>query len=146
MRFLVLTLSLFFLCFSAGCETQSANKLPSKAEVAAPEVQAQKAVAGVGKKGQKLKDDKGVARIISGPASTLFKVEQMAVLDIQIPHALQLFQALNGRVPKDHEEFMSEIVKANRLTLPELPQGAVYRFNAEKGELWVYPDNDIPED
>lgn len=112
---------------------------------AAPEVVAQKAVAGVGKKGQSLRNDTGVAKMISGPASALFNVQQKAVLEIQIPHALQLFQATEGRLPKSHEEFMEKIVAANNLVLPELPEGAVYQFDTEKGELWVYPEDEVPE-
>ena len=105
---------------------------------------AQKAVAGVGKQGQSLRNDTGVAKMISGPAAALFNVKQKAVLEIQIPQALQLFQATEGRLPKSHEEFMEKIVTANNLVLPELPSGAVYRFNTDKGELWVYPKDELP--
>lgn len=111
----------------------------------AQDVVAQKAVAGVGKKGQSLRNDTGVAKMISGPASALFNVQQKAVLEIQIPHALQLFQATEGRLPKSHEEFMEKIVTANNLVLPELPAGAVYKFDTEKGELWVYPEAEVPK-
>ena len=83
--------------------------------------------------------------MFSGPASALFNVQQKAVLEIQIPHALQLFEATEGRLPKSHEEFMEKIVKANNLVLPELPEGAVYKFDTEKGELWVYPEDEVPE-
>ena len=112
---------------------------------AAPEVVAQKAVAGVGKQGQSLRNETGVGKMISGPASALFNVKQKAVLEIQIPHALQLFQATEGRLPKSHEEFMEKIVTANNLVLPELPEGAVYKFDVEKGELWVYPAGEVPK-
>jgi hypothetical protein len=122
---------------------------PTKPQPSAPPettaAPAQKATAGVGKKGQSLRDNKGVASIISMPAATFFNVEQKMVLDVQVPKALQLFQATEGRFPKSHEEFMQKIVQANQFSLPELPAGAVYHFDSEKGELWVYPEGEVPK-
>ncbi len=106
--------------------------------------QAQKAVAGVGRSGASLRKHTDAQKIISGPASELLQFRQKAVLEIQIPHALELFKATEGRYPNSHQEFMEKIVRANRLTLPELPEGMVYRFNPEKGELWVYPEEEAP--
>lgn len=131
------------LCFTQGCGP--AAPPPAATAPEAPAVVAQKAVAGVGKQGQKLREHSDVAKIISGPAATLINVRQKAILEIQIPHALQLFQATEGRMPKTHEEFMEKIVQFNQLTLPELPAGAVYHFNTELGELWVYPENEVPQ-
>lgn len=129
------------LVISAGCG------VPAPATKAEPEespMAAQKATAGVGKQGQSLNDNEGVAKMISGPAAALFKVKQRVIFDIQIPQALQLFQATEGRMPKDHDEFMTKIVQFNRLQLPELPAGNVYQFNSEAGELWVYPEDNVP--
>ncbi len=39
----------------------------------------------------------------------------------QITHALNTFNALNERYPKDHAEFMEQIIKANNIQLPVLP-------------------------
>ncbi len=111
----------------------------------APPVAPQKAVAGVGKQGQILRQHTGIAKIISGPALARFNLEQRAVLEFQIPPAIQQFKALEGRFPKSHEEFMEKIVEANRFVLPELPAGNVYRFNPELGELWVYPEDEAPQ-
>lgn len=124
-----------------GCEEPTTTSVEQ--DPATP-IQAQKAVAGVGKKGQSLKNETGVGAIIAGPARTLMNIEQKAVLEFQIPPAVQMFKATNGRFPKSHDEFMEKIVKFNRLQLPELPDGAVYRFNSEKGELWVYPEDKVP--
>ena len=138
-------LILFFLVFplAVGCAPKDAV---SEANVA-PEAQnaiAQKAAVGVGKQGQSLEDNTGVSGMVSGPVSALFKVKQGMVFDVAIPQAMQLFQASNGRVPNSHEEFMEKIISANRIQLPELPQGQVYRFNVEKNELWVYPEDEAP--
>lgn len=137
-------LSCGLLGWMLGCGPTAPPPAPTPPPPA-QDVVAQKAVAGVGKKGQSLRNDTGVAKMISGPASALFNVQQKAVLEIQIPHALQLFLATEGRLPKSHEEFMEKIVTANNLVLPELPAGAVYKFDTEKGELWVYPEDEVPE-
>lgn len=130
------------LVAGVGCSPTT----PTASTPAAPTtVTAQKAVAGVGKKGQSLNDNTGIARAITAGPATLLNFQQKAVLDIQIPQALQLFKATEGRSPKSHEEFMQKIVEANRLVLPELPAGGVYRFNTEKGELWVYPEAEAPK-
>lgn len=142
-RHLALNLTVGCLCFSQGCGP--AAPPPAVTAPEAPAVVAQKAVAGVGKQGQKLREHSDVAKIISGPAAALINVKQKAILEIQVPHALQLFQATEGRMPKSHDEFMEKIVQFNQLTLPELPDGAVYHFNTELGELWVYPENEVPQ-
>lgn len=130
------------LVVGIGCSPST----PTASAPAAPTtVTAQKAVAGVGKKGQSLNDNTGIARAITAGPATLLNFQQKAVLEIQIPQALQLFNATEGRLPKSHEEFMQKIVEANRLVLPELPAGGVYRFNTEKGELWVYPEAEAPK-
>lgn len=133
---------------TTGCvEVTSTPAVPVAGQDAAQdtaEVVAQKATAGVGKKGQKIDKHSDMQKIISGPAGALFKVEQKVVFDIKIPHALQLYKATNGHFPKSHEDFMRDIVEANRIQLPELPEGAVYQFDTEKGELWVYPEGEVP--
>jgi hypothetical protein len=134
-------LAVLAMLVAQGCEVPEA---PPTTAAAPTEITAQQALAGVGKQGQSLQDHSDLQKIISGPAATLFNVKQKAVLEIQIPQALQLFQASEGRFPKSHEEFMQKIVEYNRLVLPELPEGAVYHFNTEKGQLWVYPEDEVP--
>jgi len=129
------------LAVGVGCEPPSSPTT----DTPAPEIVAQKAEAGVGKAGQKLQQHSDAQKIISGPANALLQFRQKAPLEIQVPHALNLFKALEGRFPKSHEEFMEKIVKANNIQLPELPEGAVYHFNTEKGELWVYPEDEVPQ-
>lgn len=95
------------------------------------------AKAGVGKQGQSLQNETGVGRMIAQPAITLFAVKQRAVFEIEIPHAMQLFEALEGRKPKDHDEFMNKIIKANNINLPELPEGKIYRYHPDDAQLYV---------
>jgi hypothetical protein len=116
-----------------NAEAEKVNQLP-----------AQQAVAGVGKEGQRFKDDTGVAQMMTGPLSALANVKQKVVLEIQVKQAIDVFKALEGRLPKSHEEFLEKCITANRIQLPELPEGHVYRFNTEKGELWFYPEEEAP--
>jgi hypothetical protein len=48
--------------------------------------------------------------------------------------------AEKGRNPRNHDEFMRDIVEFNRIPLPKLPTGMVYRYDSEKAELWVVPE------
>lgn len=112
---------------SSAAKDPAANKTPQPMERVAAE-------AGVGKKGQKLKDETG---IVVEPVKQLIAFEQKAVFDFQIKPALNLYQAQHGSYPKDYAEFDEKIIKANNLTLPELPEGHKYVFDSEKGELMV---------
>ncbi len=96
-----------------------------------------RAVAGVGKQGQSLNDEQGVAAMIVQPAKTLFAFKQSAVFEIQIPSAVKLFAATEGRKPNSHEEFMNKIIKFNKIKLPTLPAGEKYVYDPQEGELMV---------
>ena len=93
-----------------------------------------KADTGVGVKGQSLQEHSGV---LVEPAKAYFRVEQKMVFNVQVPQALQLFEASEGRKPNSEQEFMTKIVQANNIKLPTLPQGHKYIYNVEKGELMV---------
>jgi hypothetical protein len=105
---------------------------------AAPPMEDQVAKVGVGVKGDSLETSNDDPRgIITGPALALFKAKEKIVFEIQLPQAVAMYNALNGRNPKTHEEYMREIVEANKIPLPKLPDGMVYRYRPESNELWV---------
>lgn len=64
-----------------------------------------------------------------------FAVGQIAKMQIQ--QAVQLFQASNGRYPKDHDEFMEKIIKANNIQLAVLPGKRRYQYDVENHELKI---------
>lgn len=80
--------------------------------------------------------------VVATPAASLFAVRERMVFDVQIPEALKLFKAMEGRAPKDHDEFM-EILKANHIVLPELPEGDRYRYDPKTEQLMV--ESPLPE-
>ncbi len=92
----------------------------------------EKAQVGVGEKGR----DIG-AGIISTPIKAYFSAKQQITFNIQIPHAMNLYKATNGRAPNTHEEFMSKIIKANFIQLPQLPPGHKYVYDPKKEDLMV---------
>lgn len=132
------------LC-TIGCVPMPADQAPTPTQPASEPLAAPiKAEAGVGKEGQSLRNEQGVGRMIAQPAITLFAVKQRAVFEIQIPSALSLYKASNGNGPKSHDEFMTQIIKANNINLPELPAGQVYKYHADEGVLYVHPANEVP--
>lgn len=62
-------------------------------------------------------------------------IEQISKLHID--HAINLFHAENGRYPKDHDEFMTRIIKANDIKLPVLPGKLKYEYDVENHKLVV---------
>ncbi len=98
------------------------------------------AAAGVAKQGQSLNNEKGIGRMIAQPAITLFTVRERAVFEIQIPQAMNLFEASEGRKPKSHDEFMAKIINANQIKLPELPAGKTYQYHPDDSQLYVHSE------
>jgi hypothetical protein len=64
---------------------------------------------------------------------------QIAALGIE--HAVNLFQASEGRYPKDFEEFKARIIEENKIRLPALPQGLSYQYDVENHKLVVVRDD-----
>ncbi len=67
-------------------------------------------------------------------------VGRVAIMNIQ--HAVDLYEAENGRYPKDYQEFMDEIIKRNNIALPQLPFYQEYAYDQNEHKLIVleYPD------
>ena len=56
---------------------------------------------------------------------------------LQIQQALDLYHAANDRYPKDYDEFMNEIIKANNIALPKLPYYQAYGYDAKEHKLII---------
>ncbi|MEO2015329.1 MAG: hypothetical protein ABGZ53_13245 [Fuerstiella sp.] len=57
--------------------------------------------------------------------------------ELKIQQAVGLFNATEGRYPKDHEEFMTMVIKANHIRLPALGPGKQYQYDVEEHALMV---------
>ena len=118
---------------SGAAETAQA---PSAAPVVDREHPTERVVAGVGvgKQGRSL--DKRSGPIVE-PVKALFATKERLTFDVQLKHAMDLYKATHGRLPKSHEEFMAQIVKFNKIKLPALPEGHKYIYDPQRGELMV---------
>ena len=54
-----------------------------------------------------------------------------------IKHAVDLWQAENGRYPKDYNEFMEVIIKPNNIALPKLPYYQEYGYDEKEHKLII---------
>ena len=59
------------------------------------------------------------------------------ISESEIAHALNFYNAEHDRYPKDYEEFMEQIIKANRIKLPVLPGKKKYQYDVENHKLIV---------
>ena len=67
------------------------------------------------------------------------------ISQIQIVPAINLFQAENDRYPKDYDEFMEKIIKANNIELPVLPGGKKYQYDEAEHKLVVIEAPAVPK-
>jgi len=60
---------------------------------------------------------------------------------LKIQHAMDLYHAENDRYPKDYDEFMAVIIKANGIALPVLPPYQEYGYDEKEHKLIIleYP-------
>lgn len=121
-RLLVLPWLGSFLFLAAGCGGDNKK---------APDSEGGEAKVGVGKKGEGYGNNVPILK----PAATFWKAKEKIAFEIAIPKAMQLYEALNGRKPKSHQEFMDEIISKNRIKLPELKEGLEYFYDAKQGIL-----------
>lgn len=144
---IALTLALSALSFvSLGCRPEEeilqeeAQAIANAQALAAkPPMEDQVAKVGVGLQGNSLDSigENDARSIITGPAVAYFNTKEKIVFEIQIPQALNFFEATNGRKPKSQEEYMRDIIEANKIKLPVLPEGMVYEYKPDVHELWV---------
>ena len=100
-----------------------------------PNTETVKAAAGVGIKGRSLDEYEGV---VVTPVKTYFRAKERISFEIEFPHALNLYKALEGESPKTFAELEEKVIKPNNIKLPQLPEGHRYDWNAETEELVVF--------
>jgi len=69
---------------------------------------------------------------VSTPVATYFNVRERIVFEVKVAPAMKMFQATNGRFPKSQAEFDKQILGQNMITLPKLPPGKTYFYDAKK--------------
>jgi hypothetical protein len=90
----------------------------------------------VGIKGRSLDEYEGV---VVTPVKTLFAAREKIVFDVQIPEMLKLFKATDprGEGPQSHDQFMKEVIEANNIKLPQLPDKHRYLYDPKTEQLMV---------
>ena len=76
---------------------------------------------------------------ITAPLSTYGPMMER-ISTAEITHVVDLFHAEYDRYPKDLDEFMEKIVKANNIRLPVLPYKGRYEYDVAKHELMIVRD------
>ena len=74
--------------------------------------------------------------LITTPISVYFQAQERLIFD-QVTYALKLYEAEHGSKPKTQDDFMKQIIQANDLRLPQLPEGSKYKYDPQTGELLV---------
>jgi hypothetical protein len=88
-----------------------------------------------------VKPDVKITNPITGPLEAYGPlVQQVAALGIE--HAVNLFNASEGRYPNSYDEFMTRIIKENNIHLPALPPGLEYQYDVENHKLVVIRSGD----
>jgi hypothetical protein len=69
-------------------------------------------------------------------------IGQSSILSIK--KAMDLYHAANDRYPKDYDEFMTEIIKANNIALPVLPPYQKYGYDENEHKLIILEYKNAP--
>jgi hypothetical protein len=87
---------------------------------------------GVGRKSQQIQGGGYLPTVVRAR----YRAEERINLN-NATYALKLYKAQHGRGPKTHDEYMKEIIKANNIQLPELPDGERYVYDPKSEQLMV---------
>ncbi|HLJ10584.1 MAG TPA: hypothetical protein VKU82_05315 [Planctomycetaceae bacterium] len=79
---------------------------------------------------------------ITGPLAAYGPMAEK-ISKLGIDKAVSEFNAIEGRYPKDYDEFMEKIIKANNIQLPVLPYKGRYQYDEANHTLVIVRD---PED
>lgn len=85
---------------------------------------------------QEISDGKIEMNLITGAAGAYGPMVEK-VSNIAIVQAVNLFNGFHGRYPKDHDEFMTEVIQKNNIRLPMLPHGSAYKYDVQNHALVV---------
>lgn len=141
MRFRILTLCSAMLCGSllpgcSGCMQALENQTKKS-----PNSIFGKKTDDIGEFDAKAKQEVSDSEVkVSSPMLYALEAYRPAIEQIsksQIEHAVRLFHAMHERYPRDHDEFMREIIKKNHIKLPVLPGEWKYQYNVEAHQLEV---------
>ncbi|MDR0704180.1 MAG: hypothetical protein LBF88_04255 [Planctomycetaceae bacterium] len=123
----------------AETENETKNSDNGENKSKEPETELVKADVGAGKKGHYGQTGgEQVSDIITVPIATMFRAKEMIAYRNQVPHALQIYKAMHeNKGPETHEEFMKDVIQANNIPLPQLPEGQEYIYDPATEQLMI---------
>lgn len=83
-----------------------------------------------------VKPEVRITNPITGPLEAYHPMMQK-VAALGIEHAVNLFNASEGRYPNSYDEFMTRIIEENKIRLPVLSPGLEYQYDVENHKLLV---------
>lgn len=75
-----------------------------------------------------------VTNPITGPLEA-YEPLKLQVSELAINQAVELFRATEGRYPKNYEEFMARVIRANSIRLPQPAAGTRYEYDVDNHRL-----------
>lgn len=118
-------------------ENKAAEEEAKAREAREDEYEVKEAGVGATGKGEYGVTSENPMSIVTVPISTYFHAQEMAVFNIQIPSAMNLFQGAEGRYPNSEEEFFQRIIREGQINLPKLPEGDVYFYDVPSHTLMI---------
>ncbi len=132
---------------AAPQSTPAPNTAPAAVPAASPAAGASPTVQNLPPQMEKMQSGVGVqgqgygGGILTEPVTQYFQQRDRIAFEIQVPHQLQLWKAEhNNRNPRDKKEYVKEILEPCGVTLPDLPPGKQYYYDAKTGDLLVGPE------
>ena len=125
------------MCLLAGCSDGLVSTDPSRNKPLQP-----KATDDIGEfTGDKpvVTPDVKITNPITGPLEAYGPLKQR-IAGLSLDHAVNMFHALEGRYPKDYDEFMQRVIRENKIQLPEPTKGLHYENDVENHKLLVVKD------
>lgn len=128
-----------FLTSGCGSGTQTVKQLPQPPQGSQPKPPEQVGEFDPNGDKQEADDSITMSNPITGPLEAYQPLKQQ-VIGMGIDHAIQLFHALEGRYPKDLDEFMTRVIKENHIKLPPLGDGQSYEYDVQNHKLLIVED------
>ncbi len=122
------------LCVLAGCSDSLVSTDPSRNKPLRPKV-----TDDIGEfKGDKqvVMPEVKITNPVTGPLEAYNPLKQR-IAALSLDHAVNMFHALEGRYPKDYDEFMQRVIKENKIQLPEPAKGLCYEYDVENHKLLI---------
>lgn len=138
-----LATAVLIVCFAAGCGMKPLDEQTKKSQGSIIGKTTQDVGQYDPNAGAKVSNSKNTdTNIITAPVSAYGPALER-ISKSHIEAAVNLFHASEDRYPRDYDEFMTQIIQANKIQLPVLPGGKKYQYDVENHKLVVI---DAPAD